>query len=629
MTQMPIALRLFLFAFAGWVNRQQQAARRDRPEDQSRRESRLATTGSGKMARRTFIPHVSAGVVVIGTDAQIRIFMSIVRLKNLSLSYDDRQILRDIFLRVGAGDRVALVGANGSGKSSILKLIVRHAMDLRQGTQSTRVEDQSAIPEVEGDVELNHNVTVGYFSQFSRLDDERAIEDILLDTFAEVRGWETELEAIDEAMRHGAEGDELDRLLMRQADLFELMTQRNGWSYTNLIDTVLTKLGFNAEHRTRPVGNLSGGWRNRAGLAQILLEEPDLLLLDEPTNYLDVEGIEWLESWIARLPGAVVAVSHDRHFLDAIVSRMVEIQNYRLHEYSGNYESYVWEKAKAAKTLAKEFRHEEELLIFECSTIKSRKMARSGKQLARKRARIKRGGETPIVDGVVSAVYANLHIPQLLAECNNLTVSRGGRQLFEGLSYNLTRGDRLVILGRNGCGKSTLLEVLMQTLKPDAGEVRWRPGVRFSDFAQVIAELDPSERIFHCAMAAPQQFLASHEMPTQKSVLRFLRMLGFSEPELQLRVGALSGGQQARLALAWCLTSGPAVVILDEPTNHLDMRSAQIMERALVKFPGAVVTVSHDRFFVDKIAQRLLVFKEGGGVAMHGGGWTAYETRRS
>jgi ATP-binding cassette subfamily F protein 3 len=471
---------------------------------------------------------------------------------------------------------------------------------------------------------------VVYFSQFSQLDDARTIEEILLDIFAEIRGWETELARIDDEMGGGADGEELDRLLMAQADLFELMTQRDGWGYTNRIDTVLTKLGFSQEHRTRPVGQLSGGWRNRASLAQILLEEPDLLLLDEPTNFLDVDGIKFLEGWIAGLPGAVLVVSHDRHFLDSIVSRMVEIQNCRLHEYPGNYADYVWEKAKAAKTLTKEFRHEEELLVFESSTIKSRKKVRTDtKGLDQKKAQIKKGGETPIVDGVVSSVYANLHIPQVLAEFENLAMSRGGHLLFENLSFNLTRGDRLVILGRNGCGKSTLLQVLTQELEPDAGEVRWKPGVRFSDFTRVLVELDPGERLFHCAMAAPQQFLASHEMPTHKNMLRFLRMLGFSEPDLQLRVGTLSGGQRARLALAWCLTSGPSVVILDEPTNHLDMRSAQIMERALVKFPGAVLAVSHDRFFVDKIASRMLVFEAGGEVVVHNGGWTAYEAGRA
>ena len=355
---------------------------------------------------------------------------------------------------------------------------------------------------------------------------------------------------------------------MRQADLFESMTQRDGWSYGNRIDTVLTKLGFDATHRTQPVGHLSGGWRNRASLAQILLEEPDLLLLDEPTNFLDVEGIEWLEGWIGRLPGAVIAVSHDRHFLDSIVSRMVEIQNYQLHEYPGDYASYVWEKAKAAKALAKQFRHEEELLLFETSTIKSRKRVRSSaKALDRKRAQIKKSGETPIVDGVVSAAYAKLHIPVELAEFKDLTMSRAGRPLFKDLSFALKRGDRLVILGRNGCGKSTLLQVMTGELEPDAGEIRWRSGVRFSNFVQVLAELDPAERVFHCAMAAPQQFLASHEMPTQKSVVRFLLMLGFSEPELQLRVGALSGGQRARLALAWCLT--PQTVLTSASTSML------------------------------------------------------------
>lgn len=552
--------------------------------------------------------------------------MSIVRLKNLSLAYDTRQLLREVFLKVARGERVALVGANGSGKSTILKLIVRHAIELEQGTRSTRLAEGYIGPDVTGELDLDQDIKVGYFSQFSQLDGERAIGDILLDTFAEVRGWEAELETIDQAMGEGPEPDAFDKLLERQADLLEWMTQRDGWSYAHTIDTVLTKLGFSAEHRERPVGQLSGGWRNRASLAQILLEEPDLLLLDEPTNYLDVEGIQWLESWIARLPGAVIAVSHDRHFLDAIVSRMVEIQNYRTHEYSGNYADYVYEKAKAAKTLAKEFRHEEELLLFESSTIKSRNAVKNAKGLDKAKARIKKGGQTPTVDNVVAAVYGSLHIPQELAEFKNLAASRGGEQLFSGVSFSLVKGDRVAILGRNGCGKSTLLQVLMGELEPDEGEVKWRSGVRFSDFVRVLDELDPKERLFHCAMAAPQQFLASHEMPTQKSVVRFLKMLGFSENDMQLRVGTLSGGQKARLALAWCLTSGPAVLIADEPTNHLDMRSAQIMERALVKFPGAVLTVSHDRFFLDKVAKKLLVFGEDGKVTMSHGSWTANQT---
>jgi len=554
--------------------------------------------------------------------------MSIVRLKKLSLQYDDRQLLREVFLKVGRGERVALVGANGSGKSTLLKLLVRHAVDTGQATSSTR-DDSTALPHVDGGVELEHDVRVGYFSQFSQLDDTRTIEEILLDTFAEIRAWEAELQNIEDALGEPQDDDEFDRLLARQADLLDAMAQRDGWSYQLKIDTVLTRLGFSEAHRTRPVGQLSGGWRNRASLAQILLEEPDLLLLDEPTNFLDVEGITWLESWIGRLSGAVMVVSHDRHFLDAIVSRMVEIQNYKLHEYPGNYEAYVWAKAKAARTLAKEYRAEEELLVFETSTIKRRKKVRKPDPVrtAKKRARIKKGGETPTVDRVVSAVYAKLHIPQLLCEVRDLSAptDRGGKALFSGLSFDITRGDRLVILGRNGCGKSTLLATLLGDLKPGTGEVSWKPGVRFSEFTRVIDELDESKRVFHCAMAAPQQFLSSHEMPTQKSVVKFLHMLGFSENELQLRVGTLSGGQRARLALAWCLTSGPSVVVLDEPTNHLDMRSAQIMERAIAKFPGAVVAVSHDRFFVDKVARRLLVFEGDGRTRIRGGGWTALD----
>ena len=553
--------------------------------------------------------------------------MSIVRLKNLSLSYEDKQILREVYLRVDAGERVGLAGANGSGKTSIFRLILEE-VNAEEGSAAAHADGASALRSVEGDVEVDDGLRVGYFSQFSRLDGDKSIQTILEGAFAEVQSWERELAELDQAISEtAAAGGDLDALLSRQAELIERMTDQDGWGYGLEIDTVLTKLGFDQAHRERPVGQLSDGWRNRASLAQILIEKPDLLLLDEPTNYLDVEGIRWLEGWIGRIKSAVLVVSHDRQFLDAIVHRIVEIQNYRLHDYPGAYDAFVRAKAKTAKQLDKEYRHEEELLLFEGHTIKSRKAQKTSAKLGRKVARIKKGGITPTVDGVVSAVYAKLHIPTELAEIEGLGMSREGRTLFDGVSFTLKRSDRLVIVGRNGCGKTTLLDVLTGQLSPDRGRVDWRPGVRFSDFTAVLESLDPKLRLLRCAMAAPAQFLESHEMPPQKHVVRFLRMLGFSELDLQLPVGSLSGGERARLALAWCLTSGPSVIVLDEPTNHLDMRSAQIMERALVKFPGAVLAVSHDRFFIDKVASALLVFEDDGRVVRYGGGWSSYQAR--
>jgi sulfate-transporting ATPase len=557
--------------------------------------------------------------------------LSILRIKKLSLRYEDKQILREVYLRIAAGERVGLAGANGTGKTSLFRLILEQ-VDATAGSAAAHAAETPGLREIEGDVELDHGLRVGYFSQFSKLDGQRSIQAILEAAFSEVQAWERELSEIEQALGDDPDPASLDSLLLRQGELFEQMTDREGWSYGLKIDTVLTKLGFDATHRARPVEQLSDGWRNRASLAQILIEQPELLLLDEPTNYLDVEGIRFLESWISRISSAVLVVSHDRQFLDAIVNRIVEIENYRLHDYPGAYDAYLRAKTKLAGQLTKEYRHEEELLLFETATITKRKAAKaatkgtSSAKTARKVSKIRKGGITPTVDNVVSAVYAKLHLPTELAEFEGLTASREGRTLFEDVSFSLKRRDRVVILGRNGCGKTTLLDVLTERLEPDGGEVRWRPGVRFSEFTAVLDELEPNARLLRCAMAAPAQFLESHEMPSQKNVMRFLRMLGFSEPDLQLRVGTLSGGERARLALCWCLTSGPAVIVLDEPTNHLDMRSAQIMERALVKFPGAVLAVSHDRFFIDKVATSLLVFEDGR-VNRYSGGWSIYQRR--
>ncbi len=514
--------------------------------------------------------------------------MSLIRLNDVAVRFENTQILREAFFRLETGDRVGLIGRNGSGKSTLLKLA------LGQVTPDA------------GTVAVEPDLTIGYFSQFSELNGAMTIVEVLEGVFAEIRGIEAELAAIDSSIAADTTG-ELDALIHRQADLFADMDRLDGWEYRRRIDQALTTLGFTTQHRTCPIDDLSGGWRNRAALAKIVLEDPQVLLLDEPTNYLDVAGVEWLEAWFRGFTGAAIIVSHDRHFLDTVVTRIVEVENFHLHEYPGNFAEYVVQKQFRLKTLESQFVHESELLAFESEGIADRREAAkaASRGLDKQLSGIKKSRAPRPVDQIITEIYGGLHVKDVLARVEALEKSYGDKLLFRGLQFELRRGNRVAVLGANGSGKSTLLRVLMGDEKPDSGEVAWASGVSVVSYNRVLDELDDDDTVTHAVNAMPDSLALT---ATRKSVGRFLSMFQFSEADLKQRIGNLSGGQRARVAMAQCLLSGASVLVLDEPTNHLDLSSTQVMERALMHFPGAVIVVSHDRFFTDKIANRYLVF---------------------
>ena len=540
--------------------------------------------------------------------------MSLIRLNNVSMKFEDRQVLRSVFFKLGAGERVGLIGKNGAGKTTILKLIL------------------GQIEPTEGTVEREAGLKTGYFSQFSSLDGGLSVQQVLEELFADVRALEDDLNRIAVALETIEDAEEMERLLDRQAVALDEMTRRDGWEYGRHIDTVLTRLGFSRADRTLPIDQLSGGWRNRAALALMLLQAPDLLLLDEPTNFLDVEGLAWLEGWLTQFRGGLLLVSHDRQFLDAVVTRVVEVENYGFQGYAGSFTQYVREKQFRFKTLERQFMHEEELLTFEAEAIADRDEARRSpsRSLQRKLADLKKRREPRPVDLVVTAIYQGIRLPDKMLSAQHLAKSYNGRTLFSDVSFEVEKGERLAIVGANGSGKSTLLRLLTGAEAPDAGEgaVVWPGGTSFADFNQMLADLDPKDTVTHAVNtmggAGGLAFSAR-----RKEINRFLSLLQFSEMDLGQRIGTLSGGQCARVALARCLLSGAQTLILDEPTNHLDLTSTQVMERALVNFPGAVVVVSHDRFFLDKVATRLLVFEPGGGVEEFSGNWTMWQAARA
>lgn len=515
--------------------------------------------------------------------------MSLVRLHDVSVRFDNTMILREAYFRLEPGDRVGLIGKNGSGKTTMLQLIL------------DRISPES------GTVTVDPGTRIGYFSQFSELNGESTITEVLDGLFSDIKAVEVELASIDTAIAADPVGAELDRLITRQAELFEDMDRLDGWDYPRRIDKVLTTLGFSEAHRVCAIDELSGGWRNRAALAKILLEDPDVLLLDEPTNFLDVAGVEWLESWFRDFKGAAIIVSHDRKFLDAVVTRIIEVENFHLHEYPGNFGEYIVQKQFRLKSLEQQFVHESELLAFEAEGIADRREAAkaASRGLGNQLAKIKKSRTPRPVDQIVTEIYGGLHVKDVLCRVEGLAKSYGDKALFNDLGFEIRRGNRIVVLGANGSGKSTLLKVLTGEEEADAGVVSWAKGPGFVSYNRMLEELDDADTVTHAVNALPDSLAFS---ATRKSVNRFLAMFQFSEADLKQKIGNLSGGQKARVAMAQCLLSGASVLLLDEPTNHLDLSSTQVMERALMHFPGAVVVVSHDRFFSEKIANRYLVF---------------------
>jgi ATPase subunit of ABC transporter with duplicated ATPase domains len=542
--------------------------------------------------------------------------MSLIRLNNVHKSYEDMPVLREIYFRLDVGDRVGLIGKNGVGKTTVLRLI--------QGLESP----------TEGTVEIDDGVRIGYFSQFSQLDGTRSILEVLDELFVEIHALEEAMLEVEIAFEENPKGEALDRLIARQAGLIEAMERKGAWTYQYKIDTALSRLGFSEEHRICAIDALSGGWRNRAALAKILLEAPDVLLMDEPTNFLDVEGLAWLEGWFSDFPGALIFVSHDRQFLDRVANRVVEIEAYHFQEYVGNYRDYVREKPMRLKSLERQYEHEAELLLYEAEAIADREEARRNpsRALQRKLADIKKQADPRPVDRIITAIYDRLHVPNDILHAERLSKAYGDhaiaddhaitddRVLFRELTFDVHRGDRVAILGPNGCGKTTLLRVLSEGEPAGTGRITWGKGVGCAYYNQIFEELDPNDTVSHAVNIVGLAYLAP-----RKQVNRFLSMMQFSEMDLTQRIGTLSGGQRARVALAKCLLSGAGLVILDEPTNHLDMTSTQVMERALVHFPGAVIVVSHDRFFIDKVATKLLVFEGPGQVREIHGNWTTWK----
>ncbi len=518
------------------------------------------------------------------------------RLERIGKIYPTGEVLRDVTWEVKGGDRIGLVGVNGAGKSTQMKIIAG-------------LEEPSS-----GLVVKQGEPRIAYLQQEFDVDPARTVREELFQAFGEaadvlVRQHQVEQEMASE--QAAKDPDHLDDLIHELGRLHSRFEALHGYELDARIDKLLPTIGFTPEGAEQLVGDYSGGWQMRIALGKILLQEPDLLLLDEPTNHLDVETIQWLEGYLVEQTAALVVISHDRTFLDRVCNQIVETERGVSRSYLGNYTQHLEQKALEREATQAAFdRQQKELSAqqayidrFRASATRSTQ-AKSREKLLEKVERV----DAPI-EGVSGPRFQFPEAPRsgrLVAEIQNLTHSYGDQILFLGAELEVERGDRIAFVGPNGAGKSTLLRLIMGKEQPDDGTAQLgEHNVVAGYFEQNQAEaLDLSKTVIDTIFEAVPDW-------TQTQVRSLLGNFCFSNESVFKEAGKLSGGEKARLALALMLLSPCNLLVLDEPTNHLDIPAKQMLEDALIDYEGAALVVSHDRYFISRVANRIVEIRDG------------------
>src|SRR6266403_651073 len=489
-------------------------------------------------------------------------------------------------------DRVGLVGANGTGKSTVMKILARlETLDY-------------------GGITVAKGISAGYLPQDGLTLEGRTVFAECMSVFDDLRSMEQEMEALTRSMADlSHESAEYAQVADRYHRLEHEFQTRDGYAIEAKVGTVLTGLGFGKADWNRLTDEFSGGWQMRLALAKLLLQKPNLLLLDEPTNHLDLEARNWLEEYLHDYPHAFVLISHDRYFLDVTVNKIAEIWNRRFWFYAGNYDKFLAQKTQRNEQLQAAYRNQrdriEQLEVF---INRFRYQATKAKQV---QSRIKELEKIERIEIPPEEKTIHFSFPQpkqsgrIVAEFENVAKTYGTKEVFRDVSFMIERGDRIALVGVNGAGKSTLIKLLAGKEPPSAGEYRLGHNVQADYFAQdQYKELDQDARIFDdLAELSPRS--------TQTELRSLLGCFLFSADEVFKRIGVLSGGERNRYALLRMLLHPANFLLLDEPTNHLDMRAKDVLLHALSGYTGTVVFVSHDRYFIDKLATR--VFEIGGG----------------
>ena len=533
--------------------------------------------------------------------------MSLVTLTNITKRYDPDVILDDISVAIDPGDRIGLIGRNGCGKTTLLKVI------------------SCILTDIKGNVVLAKGKRIGYLSQEPDLERDCTLRQEMLKVFHEQSELEDKMLMLAEEM----ETDETPQLLREYSRIQEQHDKLGGYDYEHKINRVLGGLGFSEPDFNLPINVLSGGQKSRATLAKLLLEEPDLLLFDEPTNHLDINGIEWLENYLnTEFKGGVLVVSHDRYFLDKVVHKIWELESSKINIYRGNYSKYLETKNIERIVDQRAFKMQQAFVAQEKEFIERNIAGQRTREAQGRRKKLERMEivEKPKQD----APTVKLNFAQEtrggndILRCHNVSKQFDEKVLFTDLTFEVDRGDVIGILGANGTGKTTLFRMILGQEQPSKGELWVGPTLKFGYYTQELEGLNQDKEILEEVWElCPQK--------TQQEIRSYLAKFLFSGDDVFKQIGNLSGGEQSRVQLAKLLLENANVLLLDEPTNHLDIPAREALEKALKQYPATIFIISHDRFLLNSLVTKMLIFevtKEGTNTHFFNGTYAEYEAEQ-
>ena len=525
--------------------------------------------------------------------------MSILSVHNLRMDFVERNLFDDVTFDIEKGDKIGFIGANGVGKTTLFRII------------------NGELAPTGGDVYTSKDTVIGYMEQHACKNPERSVYDELLSVFSFLQEYERELKALEIKISQinsaGRDSSELDSLVMRQSFLLEEYQKSGGLTYQSRTRSALLGLGFKESEFNMPTGRLSGGQRSKLSLAKLLLSKANMLLLDEPTNHLDIPSVNWLEGFIKEFKGSMLIISHDRYFLDSVTNRTVELEHCKLRAYKGNYSEFIKKKEAYEDSLKNKYENDlKEIKRIEGIVEQQKRWGRERNFITaaskqKEADRIKEQLVAP--ESELESIRMHFEIRRETGDdvlvCRDLSKSFGEKHLFDNVNIHIKKGERVFIVGANGCGKTTLFNILTCKIAPDRGEVRLGANVDLGYFDQMQNNLDLEK-------TAIDEVWDSFPNLTRTQIRTALGSFLFKGDRVFKPLKKMSGGERARVALLKLMLDGSNFLLLDEPTNHLDASSREQLEKTLKEYKGTMLVISHDRYFINKLAHRILVMEPDG-----------------